>query len=174
MKKLSLIILVLVMVLSLSACGGGDDKSSSSGSETASEESDAPADDRETFGYVVVKLPDGWEYQDRDNDSQVYLEEKDGDKIIQFTLSGPPQESFDEDKKLHEGKLFEPLDDKTFGENTYLAAAFEWNGVRSLSLYTDNPFRPGYGIDVNCFEVDPDDPIIAEILDTVTFVSHEE
>lgn len=180
MKKLALLLLTLIMVFSFAACGGDkkDNSGESSSSEASkSDEPEEPVDDRETFNFVKVTLPDGWEYEDRDNSSQVYLvDSSESGRKIQINLAEPPEECYAKYEKLYadSDQPYEKLDDKTFGEYTYLAAIFEWNKKPSLSLITDNPFRPGYGISVNCFEIPEDDPIIAEVMSTVTYFDPEE
>ena len=159
MKKLSLL-LVLFMLVSLSACGGEPKDS-------------APKDSASDYGFVKVTIPAGWEYVDRDNSSQVYLTDTaDNSRVLQFTkTTGTAQSAFDRDveSRTNSERPFTVLSDKTFGEYTYLALEFLWNGNPSLSLRVDVPSTSD-SISVSCFELSPDDPIIAEILNTVTYI----
>ena len=185
MKKFTVLLLAIVLVFSLSACGGKDDKAKEkdTGAVTADADKDADADKEdkeeatkgEVYDYVEVVLPDGWVYND-DGNNEVEFQETGTDRKIQFSRStGPAKDNFDRSIEFwaDTDKKREDLGEKTFGQYTYMAQGFEWNKVQSMSLYLDHPVDDGVTLVVDCFEINPDDPIIPEFLETVNIVERK-
>ena len=197
LKNLPVVLLAVVLAFLLCACGVGDSPSPttspvpssiptskpdssepvSTGTDpSASEEPEVeePSGVVQIYSIFEVVLPDGWEYYD--SGSGVFLLEIGGRGQIQFAtahagLTAEEMRAYDEEENKKQDRPFTILPDMTFGEYTYLAAEFEWNGEPSTRLYLDISIGRDKSVRITFNEISSDDPIIAEVMGTIAYIT---
>ena len=186
MKKVALLALTIILFFSISACGGGGDNAEIPDSSTKTEDADSDKtedtnsdikedtekDHKETFLFVNLAVPEGWRAVVYEEDNTLQINENDGSRAIKFSKEpGTALEARDENIEFNKEKSSprEILGEKTFGNYTYMALGFEWTYAQSLLLYMDSPISNGEYIEIFCVKMAADDPMVAEILNTVTF-----
>ena len=164
MKKALLLILALTMVFAMVACGNNA-KSESNSNANAGYPVDEP--------FMKLTIPEGWEYDaERSTLSQVYITKSGGgspEQSFQFNKSsGDAQTAYDEELAFW-GEDRTPMEDKMYGFYSYKRLGFTWNSLPSICLFTDWDNHPGESIAINCFCIDPGDPIIQEVIQSVNY-----
>ena len=175
MKKTLLIILALIMLFTMTACSGTpvDDSSitpdGSEETEAIVKEVSLPTENP----FVKVTIPEGWEYNEtRSTPSQVYITKIDSsypNPEFQFNKSSRDmQDAYDHELEFW-GESRTLLEDKMYGTSTYKRLGFTWNDAPSVTLFTDWADHEGDSIEVSCFCIDPEDPIIQELMQSASY-----
>ena len=172
MRKVTLITLAMVMIFALAACNTTNDPSvNPDDSATVKVNTvELPAEDP----FMKVTIPEGWEYNEaRSTSSQVYITKIDSsypEQVFQFNKSSDDaQEAYDSSLAFWKESRTE-MEDKMYGFATYKRLGFTWDSdAPSVCLYTDWDNHEGQSIEVNCFCIDPEDDIIQELMQSVSY-----
>ena len=177
MKKVQLIIIALITIFAMTACSNNDTSKTDNTTtlddiQAQMEEAMVELPAEEPF--MKVTIPEGWEYDEaHSTSSQIYIipiDRTSPDPKFQFNKSsGEAQAAYDEDLEFW-GEKRTPMEDKMYGFYNYKRLGFTWNNdAASVSLFTDWDNNPGKSIKVNCFCIDPEDPIIQEIMQSASY-----
>ena len=183
MKKLLLTILALLLAFALAACGGTKEEPAPPPEDAQTQEQADPAAEEPTNQYppeapfMSITIPDGWQYDEgQSTSSQVYItkiESEYPEQRFQFNTSyGDPKEEAQGDFEFWADTSSPKtvLEETMYGFYTYQRLGFTWDGdTPSVSLYTYWDNHPDEHIKVNCFCIDPEDPIIQEVMQTVSY-----
>ena len=182
MKKVLLITFVLLFGFALAACSNTKEEASTPpDAAELQEEAESPAEEAvleypPENPFMTLTIPEGWQYDETQSTrSQVYITkiEKDSpEQFFQFNTSSDDAETTFNSEVEFWADTSKPrtiLEDEMYGFYNCKRTGFLWNSAPSVTLYTAWDNNPDKSIEINCFCIDPEDPIIREMMQTVSF-----